>query len=154
MSLSGDHGVSDRERRHSEFTLHRRVQWYELDSAGIVHFSTYFRYMEEAEHALWRAAGLSIAPPNAEIGYPRISVACEYHRPLHFEDEFEVRIRVAAMTDKTLRYVCVLMRGETKIATGTMTTVCVQVRPGEPMRAVPLPADIRSRFLVAQEHDA
>jgi hypothetical protein len=58
------------------------------------------------------------------------------------------------MTDKTLRYVCVLMRGETKIATGTMTTVCVQVRPGEPMRAVALPADIRSRFLVAQEHDA
>ena len=39
------------ERRLSEFTLHRRVQWYELDSAGIVHFSTYFRYMEEAEHA-------------------------------------------------------------------------------------------------------
>lgn len=153
MSQSGPHGARDGRDRHSQFTLHRRVQWYELDSAGIVHFSTYFRYMEEAEHALWRSAGVSIAPPDSEIGYPRINVGCEYHRPLHFEDEFEVRIRIAAMTDKTLRYVCVLMRGETKIATGTMTTVCVRVQPGAPMRAVSLPDDIRSRFCVASEGD-
>ncbi|HCE02754.1 MAG TPA: acyl-CoA thioesterase, partial [Acidobacteria bacterium] len=48
----------------SEFRLTRRVQFYETDSAGIVHFSVFFRYMEEAEHAMWRAAGLSIAVPN------------------------------------------------------------------------------------------
>ena len=46
----------------SEHTIRRRIFFYEVDSAGIVHFSNYFRYMEEAEHALWRAAGLSIAP--------------------------------------------------------------------------------------------
>ena len=45
----------------SEFRLKRRVHFYETDAAGIVHFSTYFRYMEEAEHALWRDAGLTIA---------------------------------------------------------------------------------------------
>ena len=49
----------------SEFRLRRRVQFYETDAAGMVHFSWFFRYMEEAEHALWREAGLSIAqhPP-------------------------------------------------------------------------------------------
>ena len=35
----------------------RRVQFHETDLAGLVHFSIFFRYMEEAEHALWRAAG-------------------------------------------------------------------------------------------------
>ena len=40
------------------FRYTRRVQFSETDLAGIAHFSTYFRYMEEAEHALWRAAGL------------------------------------------------------------------------------------------------
>ena len=54
----------------SEYTLHRRVMFHELDSAGIVHFSIYFRYMEEAEHALWREAGLSIAARGAEVGFP------------------------------------------------------------------------------------
>ena len=40
-----------------EFTYRRRVQFYETDLAGIVHFSWYPRYMEEAEHAMWRDAG-------------------------------------------------------------------------------------------------
>src|SRR5688500_8285711 len=83
--------------RCSRHRLRRRVQFYELDSAGIVHFSWYFRYMEEAEHALWRDAGLSIAPPGAEIGFPRVSATFEYHRPLRFEEEFDVSIRIAAI---------------------------------------------------------
>ena len=44
-----------------EYRLKRRVQFYETDMAGIVHFSWFFRYLEEAEHAMWREAGLTIA---------------------------------------------------------------------------------------------
>ena len=54
----------------SEYRLRRRVQFYETDMAGIVHFSWFFRYLEEAEHAMWREAGLSIAD-GSEIGWPR-----------------------------------------------------------------------------------
>ena len=88
----------------SEYRLRRRVQFYETDAAGIVHFSWFFRYMEEAEHALWRAAGLSIAPPGSEVAFPRVSAAFDFHRPLRFEEEFDVHIRVAAITEKTIRY--------------------------------------------------
>ena len=80
----------------------RRVQFHETDAAGLVHFSAFFRYMEEAEHALWRAAGLSIAPAGSEIGWPRLAASFEYHRPLRFEDEFEIRIRVAAVERSTI----------------------------------------------------
>ena len=41
----------------SEYRHKRRVQFYETDAAGIVHFSWYFRYMEEAELRAWREAG-------------------------------------------------------------------------------------------------
>src|SRR5262245_10527960 len=101
----------------SEYRLKRRVQFYETDAAGIVHFSWYFRYMEEAEHALWREAGLSIFSPAGEIHWPRVAAACDFHGALSFEQEFEVRIRIAAMTQKTIRYTCHLARGDTKIAT-------------------------------------
>ena len=57
----------------SEYRFRRRVQFYETDAAGIVHFSWYFRYMEEAEHALWREAGLSIHARDSEIGWPRVA---------------------------------------------------------------------------------
>ena len=138
----------------SELTLRRRVTFHEVDSAGIVHFSIYFRYMEEAEHALWRAAGISIAARGANGGYPRVSAAFDYHRPLRFEDEFDARIRIVSIRDKSLRYVCTLTKGDEKIATGTVTVVCVSKGEDGVMKARPLPPDIAGRFEVSAEADA
>jgi YbgC/YbaW family acyl-CoA thioester hydrolase len=133
----------------SEFLLKRRVQFYETDAAGIVHFSWYFRYMEEAEHALWRSAGLSIAAPNAQVGWPRTAASFEYRRPLRYEDEFEIWIGIAEITEKNIRYTCRLTRGDIRIATGSLTIACVTKGPDGAMKSVPIPAEIAARFQVA-----
>jgi len=146
--------ISSKSSRWSEFTLRRRVLFYEVDSAGIVHFSNYFRYMEEAEHALWRAAGLSIARREAAVGFPRVAATFEYQRPLRFEDEFDVRIQVAGMTEKSMRYRCTLTRGEERIATGSVTVVCVTVDGAGQIKAVPLPKDIAGRFEAVPEGES
>lgn len=129
-----------------EYRLTRRVQFHETDAAGIVHFSRFFHYMEEAEHALWRQAGLSIAPPGADIGWPRVSASFDFHKALRFEDEFEVLIRIEQMTRRTIRYACVLFQGETKIATGALVIACVRKRVNEPMVAVEIPPEIAARL--------
>lgn len=133
----------------SEFRVRRRVQFYETDAAGIVHFSWFPRYLEEAEHALWRAAGLSIAPANSQYGFPRVSISCDYRSPLRFEDEFDTTITIVGMTDKSIRYAAVLERGEMLVANLTMAIVCVTKGPGDAMRATTLPAEIRARLEVA-----
>ena len=138
-------------QRKSEFRLRRRVQFHEADPAGIVHFSWFFRYMEEAEHALWREVGLSIVPPDAQIAFPRVSTSFEYHQPLRYDDEFDVHIRIVAISQKSIRYACVVTRDDTRIATGALTIVCVTAKPGEPMKAIRLPEGIASRFAVAAE---
>jgi acyl-CoA thioester hydrolase len=131
----------------SEYRLRRRVQFYETDAAGIVHFSWFFRYMEEAEHALWRDAGLSIHSADGAFGFPRVSTSFDFHSPLRFEQEFDIHIRVTAITRKSIQYSCVLSDGDTRIAAGSVTVVCVP-RNG-PMAAVEIPTEIRSRLQVA-----
>lgn len=133
----------------SEHRLARRVEFQETDAAGIVHFTAFFRYMEEAEHALWRAAGLSIAPSGSPIGWPRVSASFDYHRALRFEDEFEIRIRITAIEERTMSYVCELTRGAKTMATGALTIACVSKGPGGSMRAIPIPSEIAARFRVA-----
>jgi YbgC/YbaW family acyl-CoA thioester hydrolase len=133
----------------SEYRLKRRVQFYETDAAGIVHFSWFFRYMEEAEHALWRAVGLSVAPPGAEIGWPRVAASFEFHRALRFEDEFDVWLRVTAIKTKTIQFQCLLTRDDTRIATGALTIACASQQPNQPLKAIPIPPDIAARFQVA-----
>jgi acyl-CoA thioester hydrolase len=130
----------------SEFRLQRRVQFHETDAAGIVHFSWFFRYLEEAEHALWREAGLSIHPPDSEIGWPRVAASFEFRRPLHFEDEFEIQLRIAEMTARTMRYTGSIVQGDTTIATGELTISCVRKRANEQMKSIDIPADIAGRF--------
>lgn len=132
-----------------EHRLTRRVQFHETDAAGVVHFSRYFVYVEEAEHALWRSAGLSIHPRQADVGWPRVHASFDYHRALRFEEEFEAWIRIVAIDEKTISYVCTLSRGDTRIATGRLTIACATRQPNQPMRAAPIPPEVRSRLAVA-----
>jgi len=133
------------------FRYRRRVQFAETDMIGIVHFSVFLRYMEEAEHALWRAAGLTIARPGDETGWPRLAATVDFKSPLRFEEEFDVGVRIAETTRRSLRYEFTITRGDTAIATGTITTAFVSRRPGEPMKALDLPADIVGKLRVAAE---
>ena len=137
-----------------EYRLRRRVQFYETDAAGIVHFSWYFRYIEEAEHALWREAGMSVADKDSDIHWPRVSASCDFHGALAFEDEFEVDIRVADITQKTIRFASVITRGDKRIATGTHTVVCVRMRPGKPMKSTDIPRAIAERLQIMPGADA
>jgi YbgC/YbaW family acyl-CoA thioester hydrolase len=134
----------------SEHRYRRRVQFSDVDSARIVHFSQYFRYMEEAEHALWRDAGLSIAPRGATFGYARVGASFEYHSPLLFEDEFEVLIRITKITNRSMAYSCLVTRGGQRMATGAMTIVCVTGDGAGQMTSMPFPAEIAERFAVAK----
>lgn len=125
------------------FRYHRRVQFAETDLAGIVHFSWYFRYMEEAEHALWRAAGLSVAGDG--LHWPRVAAYCEYKLPLRFEDEIEVTVR-AGFGRRRMEYGFAISRGGVTACTGTMTSVCARFSESGVLTTVEVPAEILDRL--------
>jgi acyl-CoA thioester hydrolase len=131
-----------------EFRYSRRVQFAETDLAGIVHFSWMFRYMEEAEHALWRAAGLSVVERGGDIGWPRVAAAFEFRNPLHFEDEFDVLVRLKEAGRRALHYEHTIVRGDTVIGSGTMTAVCIRHAAGEPMQVAELPVHILEKLSI------
>jgi acyl-CoA thioester hydrolase len=128
----------------TELTVTRRVQFYETDQAGMVHFSWYPRYMEETEHALWRASGLGIASV-PHVGFPRVAIAVDFKAPLRFEEEFTVTIRIEELGRRTIRYACVMGRGKTTVATGSMTVACVR-RDGDALAAADIPDEVRARL--------
>jgi acyl-CoA thioester hydrolase len=127
------------------FRYRRRVHFHETDLAGVVHFSCFFRYMEEAEHALWRAAGMSIDRAGAEVGWPRVATTFDFRSPLRFDDEFEIVVRVAKVTTSTVQYEFTFSREGTDIGSGTLTAACASRSNGQ-MRAIPVPADVIDRL--------
>ena len=138
--------MSDLRSPISDLRVQRRVHFSETDAAGIVHFSHFFRYFEDAEHALWREAGLSIHSEGSPIGWPRIAASCAYHRPLKFEQLFDVTVRIGEMTTRTIAYVGEITRDGERIATGTWTIACVGKRPDGSMKSMDIPEDVAARF--------
>lgn len=122
------------------------MQFAETDQAGMVHFANFFRYMEEAEHALWRAAGMHIDSVNSELKWPRVAAAFDFKRPLRFEDEFEVLVGIGGVTARTIQYNHTIMRGEITVGVGTVTVACVQLGADHVLRAVEIPADLLGRL--------
>lgn len=85
-----------------EFKYTKRVEFYETDLAGIMHFSNFFRYMEIAEHAFVRSLGFSIHQEfdGVKTGWPRVHVECDFFKPLQYEDEVEIHLQVAEKNKK------------------------------------------------------
>ena len=133
------------------FRYRRRVQFAETDLAGIVHISCFFRYMEEAEHALWRAAGLTIARAGETTGWPRLAATFDFRAPLRFEDEFDVAVRIANVTRRSLQYEFTITKDEVVIGKGTITTSYVSKAPGQPMASLDMPEDVVARLRAACE---
>ena len=108
----------------------------------MVHFSMFFRYMEESEHALWRAAGLNIWSYRDDLTWPRISASFDFKAPLRFQDEFEVRTGMGAVTRSTIQWQHTLMRGATVIGSGSVTAVCVKKNADGSMKSEEIPAGL------------
>jgi acyl-CoA thioester hydrolase len=130
----------------SEVRTTRRVQFSETDAAGLVHFTCFFRYFEDAEHALWRDAGLSIHAENSPIGWPRISASCEFFRPLKFEQEFDVVVRIVEMTRRTISYTGEIVRDGERLAAGTWRIACVTKRADGTIGSVDIPSNVAERL--------
>ena len=131
-----------------EFSLTRRIQFAETDLAGILHFSNFFRLMEEVEHAFYRSLGLSVVMHHEghEIGWPRVSATCEYLGPVKFEDELLLTLRIARLGDKSLSYEVDFTLAGRRVATGKVTSVCCIMDPTGAMRAIPIPPPLRAKL--------
>jgi len=138
----------------SRYTMTRRVAFSETDAAGIVHFAHFFRYMEDAEHAMLRDLGLSVHRDVGDdvAGFPRVSAQCDYRRPLRFEDEFTIDVRVSAKTDKSVTYGFRFEKDgeESPIATGTLKVVyAVKPAGAGKFSAAKLPPEIDGLLTVS-----
>ena len=127
------------------FTTVRRVEFHDTDMAGIMHFTSYFRFMEVAEHALLRSLGMSVISESEgePLSWPRISATCDYRAPARFNDELEIEAAVDQIGTKSVTYRFTFRCQDRELAVGKMTAVCCLFRQGVPPLPIEIPVSIR-----------
>ena len=130
------------------FVMPRRVEFMDTDMAGIVHFTAYFRYMETAEHELFRSLGLSIGVHNREphIGWPRVSCGFDFEKSLRFGDDFEVHIGVTRISEKSISYEAEIVRNGDVLARGRSTSACCEVGADRKLRPTTVPSETAQKL--------
>jgi len=123
------------------FKITRRVEFRDTDAAGIVHFSVFFTYMEQAEHELLRHLGLSVVWRDEQgvISWPRVSAQCDFHDAATFEEQLDIEVRVQRLGEKSVTYAFEFTRDRRPIASGQLTAVCCRMTPSRPPQSIPIP---------------
>src|SRR5947207_2533954 len=94
-------------RMASPFRTTRRIEFVDTDTAGIVHFSNFFRFMESAEVDLLQSLGLSVSMRSDDgkwFGFPRVSASCDFFKPARFLDMIDVTVQVEKIGIKSVTY--------------------------------------------------
>ena len=136
-----------------EHIWQRRVEFPETDAAGIVHFTTFFRYMENAEHDFFRSVGLSIHDTGIASRWPRASAHMDFQGPLRFEDMVAVHLAVSRIGRSSLHYRCRVFNADTPQRTcafGRLSTVHCVLEEGK-LKSAPMPEMFLERIQVAPD---
>lgn len=122
-------------RKPGILSTYHTVQFSETDMAGIVHFSNFYRFMEQAEAELFKKARLDLMSREGleARGWPRVKANASFMHPLRFGDTVEISIEALEIKDHSLvyRFGFYTERDSElqKVAVGSMTTVYAKGDP-------------------------
>lgn len=138
----GEHSRAEPDR------IQRRIEFRDTDAAGIAHFSTYFNFMEEAEHEFLRRRGLSVFMHDAEgvISWPRVNAKCDYSSAVKFEDVITIEVTLARVGAKSVTFLFQFKHNGREIAKGEITAVCCRIVPEQPPKGIAIPPEIRAKL--------
>ena len=130
------------------FRTTRMVEFHDTDMAGIMHFASFFHYMESAEHEFLRSHGFSVHPHGSAetLSFPRVSAHCDFRSPARCEDVLEIAILIERIGAKSITYRFEITIEGRMVAEGRMVCVCCLVTPGKLPVSVPIPSEIREKL--------
>lgn len=127
------------------FSVHERVRWADCDPLGIIHYSTYLRFFEIAEHEMYRDCGLpfEVLRRSGGVWLPRKSLQCEFHSPAQMDEAvvIETWFSKVGTTSLTMQFEVYRESDRAHRASGTLTVVCVHK---DTMAKYPLPDNVRA----------
>ena len=121
-----------------EFLWPVRVYWEDTDSAGVVYYANYLKFMERARTEWLRALGVEqeILRDQDERMFVVRRVETDYRQPARYGEELQVVSRIAERTPARLVFrqqVCLAASG-VLLVEGMVEVVCVNALTFRPAR--------------------
>jgi len=119
-----------------------RVHWVDTDTAGVMHFSNFFRYFEACEEEFYRSISLPLTEIRDRLGVllPRVEVHCQYKAACRLDELIDITLKVREVQEKTIIYDFQIIRQSDGKLAAEGFVKCIAVN--SEWKAVPLPAEV------------
>ena len=119
-----------------------RVHWVDTDTAGVMHFSNFFRYFEACEEEFYRSLSLPLTEMSDRFGVllPCVEAYCQYKAACRFDELIDVTLIVREVQEKTIIYDFQIMRQSDGKLAAEGFVKCIAVN--SEWKAVPLPVEV------------
>ena len=127
------------------FDSRLRVQWADVDVAGILYFAAYWRFIEMAEMDMFRELGFPYNQVFEDFDFwlPRVHVEGEYHAPAAMDDWLRMRTHIEKVGVSSVRWRTVAYNERTgEPGAAFLVTVACMDRATKKSR--PLPEEFRT----------
>lgn len=126
-----------------------RVEFGDCDPAAIVYFPNYYRWFDQATHALCEAAGYGLAEVRAErgwVGYPIAEAGARFRAPASTGDRLRIETRVRTWHERFFDLEHRVFRDDLMLVEGWQTRFIGIHDPqrGGKLAALPIPAAFRA----------
>lgn len=121
----------------SRFVWPARIRFVDTDASGRIHYTAMLRHFEAAEVEYFRSLELNYAKlENAQVGYPRVYVDCNYTAAVRDDDVIEIAVTVVRAGTSSFTLGFAAMLGGKLAAHGKIVIVCMDKHTG---KSQPLP---------------
>jgi len=125
------------------FAVRQRVRFNETDMQGVVYYANYLVYAEVGRAGFLKHLGLRYAELlDGGLDFTIGEASVRYHAPLHYDDEFDVRVRVGEVRRVSWAFEYAVERADGQRC-ADMTTVQV-VFDRSNLKAARLPERLRA----------
>lgn len=130
------------------FATRVRVQWADIDVAGIMYFAAYQRAIERAEMDFFRELGFPYDEvfERFDMWLPRVRVEAEYHRPALMDDWLTLRTHIRRVGASSIGWQTTVWNERTDEA-GASFIVTVACMDRATKKSRPLPAELRGALV-------
>ena len=113
-----------------------RVYYEDTDAGGVVYYANYLKFMERARTEWLRALGFEQTALMLvhNVVFVVRSIAIDYLRPAHFNDEIEVTVEPRLARGSLIEIAQTIRRGTQVLVNAEVRLACVNTRSFKPVR--------------------
>jgi len=127
----------------SDFCIEKKIYYHDTDAGGVVYYSNYFKYMEEARSEQLRSIGVDVADYMAKgTLFAVVHLEADYKKPARYGDTITVSSRIESIGNASMHFMQEIKKGDILLTAAKVVLACIDTN----MKARRVPEDLKEKY--------